>query len=128
MELLDDGRAEGDVARTLVYDVEHGAVAGDLGLGAVARRGLLGDEGLDALARRDDTLDRVRSLGALDARHVDQGLEDLRPLHPEGVLAAAHGIDGAQRAGDRGGHEADLLVEDAEGVHWNGSVWAQTAQ
>ena len=127
VELLDHGRAERDLRGALVNQVEHRAVAGDLGLGAVLRRGLLRDERLDALARRDDLLDRVGSLGALDPSDVDQGLQELRALHPERVLAPARGIDGAQGTRDGGGHEADLVVKDAERVHRNGSPRLQTA-
>jgi len=73
-------------------------------------------------------LDRVGRLCALDPSNVDQCVQQLRALHPERVLAPARGIDGAQGARDDGGHEADLVVKDAERVHRNGSPRLQMAQ
>jgi RNA polymerase sigma-70 factor (ECF subfamily) len=113
-ELLDDGRPEPDLQRALVDQVEYGAVAGDLRLGAVARRGRLRDRRLDALARRHDVLDGVRCFSALDPGDVDQRLEHLWALPPERVRSSARGIDGAKGPRDGCRHEAGLPVEDAK--------------
>ena len=51
--------------------------------------------------------------GALRA----QAAGNLRTLRPEHVLAAVCGVDGAERPRDACRDEADLAVEDTEGMH-----------
>ena len=59
MELLDDPHRDGDIRCALVDEIQDIAVAGDLLLGSVSRRGGLEDDSLDAFVRRDDPLDPV---------------------------------------------------------------------
>ena len=84
-----------------VDGVEDGPVAGDLGLGAVARGRLLRDELLEPVPGGGDVLDRVRGLDALDQRDLLQRLERGRMLAGERLLAAAGDVDPAQLAIDR---------------------------
>jgi hypothetical protein len=72
-----------------VNGVEDLSVAGDLLFGAVRRLGSLGYEIADPLRRRDNALDTVGRLGAVNDSAVAEGLEQLRRLLLEQLFLPA---------------------------------------
>ncbi len=98
MELSDDVRGERDVRGAGVDRVEDGAVAGDLGLGAVAGCRLLRHQFLEPPLWGGDVLDRVGGLHALDQRELHERFESRGMLPRKRFLESAADIDFAQLA------------------------------
>ena len=84
----DVGR-QSDVLGVTVNRAQDLAVARNLLLGTIRWRGSVRDEFPDARQRRDDSLDAVGGLGALDDGVLAQRLENLRGLLIEQGLFAA---------------------------------------
>ena len=89
VQLQHDVGRQSDVLGVAVNHAQDLAVARDLLLGAIRWRGAMGNEVPDALQRRDDSLDAVRRLGALDDGVLAQRLENLGGLLFEESLFAA---------------------------------------
>ena len=84
-----DLRRQSDVLGVAVNRAQDLAVARDLLLGTIRGRGTVRDELPDALQRRDDALDAVGGLSALDNGVLAQRLENLGGLLFEESLFAA---------------------------------------
>src|ERR1700704_5182945 len=89
VQLQHDVGRQSDGLGMAVNRAQDLAVARDLLLRAIRWRGAVRDELPDALQRRDDSLDAVGRLGALDNRVLAQRLENLGGLLFEESLFAA---------------------------------------
>src|SRR5471030_2518268 len=89
VQLQHDAGRQPDVLGVAVNRAQDLTVARDLLLGTIRWRGAVRDEFPDALQRRDDSLDAVRRLRALDDGVLAQRLENLRGLLFKESLFAA---------------------------------------
>ncbi len=80
MQLQDEIRRRRHLGEVRMNGVQNLPVARNLLFGAVRRLGSLGNEIADPLRRRDDALDAVRGLSAVDDGAVAEGLEQLGRL------------------------------------------------
>src|SRR5579884_1043448 len=117
VELQEDVRGERDVFCAGMNRVEDSPVAGDLGLGAVARCRLLRYQLLESPLRGGDVLDRVGGFHALDQGELLERLERGGMLPRKRFLASAADIDFAQLAVERRGDQVEVPTEVAERLH-----------
>ena len=117
VQLEDVIGARGYVLIRFVDGGQYVSVAGNLFLIAIARLDLFLDDRFQAFVRRIDTLNTVRSVGALNLGHFQQGGKNVRLRFDEEFLATPAFVQAGQKGNYLRSEEIFRAVYEIKFVH-----------